>query len=60
LPPKRRPVLGAGIIRARGKLWTSWGGSCDPHTGEISHFAGNLARTEALHPAMECVLGDGL
>jgi len=58
-PPKRRPVFGAGIIGARSKLRTSRRGRCDPHTGEISHFAGNLARTRALHPAMEGVLGDG-
>lgn len=61
-PPRspRRPVFGAGIIGARSKLWTSWRGSCDPHTGELSHFGANLARTKALHPEMEWVLGDGL
>ncbi len=63
LPPperKRRPVFGAGIIGVRSKLWTAWRGSGDPHVGELSHFAANLARTKELHPGMEMLVGDGL
>jgi transposase len=58
--PYRIPVFGAGMIGVRFKLYTAWRGSCDRRVAEISHFPDLLARTKALHPEMQMVVGDGL